>query len=135
MKQELIPHENSEIVETSTFRTWIGRDNITRIVILPTDRDKAEDLQELIEAVLKLCNGELRPAIVDIRDLKILSRGIRKYYGDKDRPRAATASAFLVDSSLSKLFGNVFLQLAKSFYSAKLFTSEDEAVTWLKELK
>jgi hypothetical protein len=129
----MTPHENSEVVETPTFRIWIGKDNITRVVILPSDKDKAEDLQELIEAIIKLCKGELRPGIVDIRDLKIFSRDTRQYYRDKERPRAANATAFLVESSLSKLFGNVLITLGKQLYPVKLFTSEDDAVTWLKE--
>ena len=133
MKQELIPHENAEVIETPKFRVWMGKDNISRSVILPSADAKVEDLQELIGSIRQVCNMELRPGIVDIRDLKIFSRDIRKYYGDKNRPRAANASAFIVDSSLSKLFGNVIITLGKQLYPVKLFTSEDEAVDWLQE--
>jgi hypothetical protein len=133
MKHELTPHEDAEVIETPTSRVWIGADNISRVVILPSAKNEVKDLQGLIEAIRKLCKGELRPGLVDIRDLKIFSRDIRQYYGDKERPRAANATAFLVESSLSKLFGNVLISLGKPLYPVKLFTLEDEAVDWLKE--
>ena len=67
--------------------------------------------------------------MVDARNVKTASRATRQDLAASAQPISV---AVLVDSSVSRVLGNVFLGFNKPAYPTQLFTSEDEAVAWLK---
>jgi hypothetical protein len=46
-----------------------------------------------------------------------------------------TSAAFLTESALRSLAGNIFLSLEKPLVPTKLFTDEKKALNWLKKYK
>jgi len=132
---EILPPADAEVFETRIAKIWLQDDGIVRIVVTQQIEGSADDLRELIELVINIGKGKMYPAVIDIRKMRSFPRGARKYFGDINRPRAGLASAYLVQSTLSRLFGNLFISLGKSQIPTKIFTSEKEAIKWLENFK
>ena len=76
-------------------------------------------------------NGTIKA--LDLRQIKSQTREARDYYGGEESGRCFSAAAVLVESPVSRLLGNFFIGFNKSTNAPlKLFTSEQEAIEWLK---
>ncbi|MDH5542453.1 MAG: hypothetical protein OEY64_05770 [Nitrospinota bacterium] len=126
------PPEGISVFKTRIAIFWFQEDGILRILVKQDVEGTVSDLRELIELIFEKSKGKLYPALIDIRSMKTFPRDVRKYFGRDDRPRAGIASAYLVQSTLSRLFGNLFLSLGKSVIPTKVFTSEKSALEWLE---
>ncbi|WP_437321352.1 DUF7793 family protein [Sorangium sp. So ce385] len=88
--------------------------------------------QEVVRATIELADGTPRPVLVDIRAQKTVDRAAREYFAGAEAAKGHCALALLVDSPVSKAIGNFFLGLSQAPVPRKLFTSEDEAIGWLR---
>jgi len=70
--------------------------------------------------------------LVDIRNMLFIDSKTREYAAAQFRPHVA-GQAILIDSKISSYFANIFLKFSKPKVPTRLFTKEDEALTWLKE--
>ena len=122
---------NEEIV-TRTGRTWMGEDGIIRGVHLPDTEETLEDAKENMAATAKIGAGKRCPILVDLRRVKSIDRQAREYYGRGDQAEVVRAVALLIDSPLSRAIGNFILGINKPRIPVKLFTSEAEALDWLR---
>lgn len=66
----------------------------------------------------------------DIRKLKSMSREVREYMKEHS---TVTAVAVLVNSGLSKMVSNLFINISRPPYVAKAFQKESAALKWLEE--
>jgi hypothetical protein len=112
----------------------LGEDGILRLKMKPGvfDLDLA-DAQEVIRAVAELGGGVARPALVDLRELRSMSRDCRKYFAGPETAKVESAVALLVGSPVARAIGNFFMGLNKPLIPTRLFTSEAEALGWLRE--
>ena len=62
----------------------------------------------------------------------VYDRETRDYYSSQEGLVATKALALLVESPVSKIMANFFIYFSKPAIPTQLFTSEDEAVAWLK---
>jgi hypothetical protein len=92
------------VIETRCARSWLGGDGIMRQVILP--------------------GAEVALASV--------AREARQYYSGKEAAQTVRAVGLLVTSPLSRLIGNFFMVINKPPVPFRLFTSETEALEWLR---
>ncbi len=122
----------NEVVSTRTQKIWLGEDGIIRCVALFTPTHTLADAKENVAITLKLAQGKKRPLLIDIRQAKFVDRESRAYYAGPENAKVALAAAFLIASPLSKMIGNFFLRLNKTRFPTRLFTSEAEAIEWLK---
>lgn len=121
----------AEIV-TRTSRIRLGEDGIVRADIFPGVEQTLEDAKEQVAAVWKVGHGRKRPVLVDMREVKSLSREARVYYANDETARFRSASALLVSSAVTRVLASFFLGLNKPNHPVRLFTSEDEALDWLR---
>ena len=70
---------------------------------------------------------------VDLRVIGSQSRDTRQYFAGQAGAGGILATAALIGSPISRLTGNFFLSFGKPNAPAKLFTSEEDALAWLKE--
>ena len=113
---------------------WIrlGEDGIVYIKTKPrVDMDRA-DAEEGIRACGAMCGGKLRPALVDLSNLKSMTREARLYFAGPETAAAQSAAALVIKSPLTKAIGNFFMGLNKPLIPTRLFTSETEALVWLR---
>jgi hypothetical protein len=111
----------------------LGDDGIVRITMKPGVFELGlADAQEVIQAVGAMCAGVRRPALVDIRELRSMSRDCRKYFAGPETAQVESAAALLVLSPLTRAIGNFFMGINRTLLPTKLFTSEADAVAWLE---
>lgn len=119
-------------VQTSVFTTWVDQNGICRTQV---KKNSVVDLTEAIEntkAVIKVSNNIIRPLLVDLREIKSISKPARDHFAIRNRVPPISAIAMLVKSPLSRIIGNFFLGINKPSVPTKLFSSEKTALVWLK---
>jgi hypothetical protein len=120
------------VIETSVCRMWLGEDGILRTVLSQGCRIDLERAQEIWDAQRRLLGSDRALSFVDIRGISHASRGARELLGGKAQQRLTIALALLAGSGVSKVIGNFFLGLNRPRFPTRLFTSESEAIEWLK---
>ena len=122
----------NEVIETRSGKFWLGEDGIVRIVIVPTPERSQADAEESIAAFVKLCRGQMRPALADIRNTKTTNREERLAYTKAEEAKLVLALGLLVESPLSRIIASFFLGISKLPFPTKVFTSEEAALLWLR---
>jgi hypothetical protein len=122
--------ENEQIVRVA--KLWLGNDGIVRIIHVPGADVTLEDAKETMAAYLKINNGKSRPLFIDTKTMKSLARGARHYYASEEAANVASAVAIIVGTPVSRVLGNFYLGLSNPLLPTRLFSSEDEALEWLK---
>lgn len=124
----------TEVIETRVYRNWLGEDGIIyNIIFLHNAEVNKEDIAMSIAAITKLVRGVKRPVLSDIRNLKEVDREGRQLGAAEEAARNILALAILISSPVSRAIGNIFLKINRPQFPTRLFTSEADAVKWLKE--
>lgn len=113
-------------------KLWLGEDGIVRIIHATGAEVTLEDAKETMAAYLKLNKGKRRPLFIDTKTMKSMSRETRKYYAGEEAAKVASAAAIIVGTPVSRVLGNFYLGLSNPHLPSRLFSSEDEALAWLK---
>ena len=122
----------TDSITTRTARVWLRADGVIQLVTLPGIQEGLEDAKENIAAIAGFASEKKRPVLVGIPGIKGIDREARIYYSSQEATRMMNALALLVDSPVSRVLANFFIGLYKPPVPTKLFTSEEEAVAWLK---
>ena len=122
---------SGEIV-TRSNRIWLGDDGIVRSVSLPDTDQTLEGARENIAAIVAVSGGVKRPVLADLARARSISREARAYYAGAEATAHYAAVALLVGSPLSWALGRFTLALSRPARPAQLFTSEEEALAWLR---
>ena len=123
----------NEVIEVETGPIWLGEDGIVHTSAKPGSEQTLADAREAIAAIAKIGRGKALPVLVDFKNIKSQDRGARTYYAGKETAQAVTACAILISSPLSRVIGNFYMGLNLPVTPTKLFTSESEAIEWLKK--
>ena len=123
--------EKEEIV-TRTGKIWLGEDGILRFIYSPGTEVTLTDTKENVAVASKIIKGKRRPALTDFRGLKSMTREARVYYSGEEVAKYVNAGAVVIGSPVSRIIGNFFMGLNKSIIPNRLFTSESQAIEWLK---
>lgn len=111
---------------------WLGEDGIVRIIHVPGAEVTLEDAKETMLAYLQIRQDKRRPLLVDTRTMKFLAREARKYYAGDEAAKGASAVAIIVGTPVSRVLGNFYLGFSNPHLPSRLFSSDDEALEWLK---
>ncbi|MHB1312376.1 MAG: DUF7793 family protein [Gemmatimonadaceae bacterium] len=122
--------EGTQVVRVAEL--WLGEDGIVRIIHVPGAEVTLEDAKATMVAYEKIREGQRRPLLVDTRTMKFLAREARQYYAGDEAARVASAAAIIVGTPVSRVLGNFYLGLSNPHLPSRLFTSDDEALEWLK---
>jgi len=121
-------HEQS----TSLCKIWVGPDGICRLDWVPNAEVSLKDAQEVMAAYDAVRQDKRLPLLIDTKQMKSFSREARQYFASDDAAACASAAAIVVGTPVSKVLGNFYLGLSNPKLPSRLFTSEDEALAWLK---
>jgi hypothetical protein len=118
-------------VKTKTGVTWMDEElGMLRFVYAPGAECSLADAIENVDAQVKLAGGKVRPILCDITRCKSVSKEARNHYG---QCKSFSALALVGGSPIGNIIGNIFLAVyGKRETPTKLFTSESEAINWLK---
>ena len=113
-------------------RLWVGDDGICRIIHVPGAEVSLEDARETMSAYKKLNQGKRLPLLIDTKTMRSLSRDARQYYASEEAAACASAAAIIVGTPVSKVLGNFYIGLSNPHLPSRLFSSEDQALEWLR---
>jgi len=124
---------------TGEIRTKNARirleDGIVMVNFVPGAEEILADAEENMLALEKICRGEKKPVYINPGPHKSMTRDARVYYV-KESPRYSTAIAVLARSPIAKLLSTFLIALNKTINKdsmlLRFFTSEDEALRWLR---
>ena len=122
----------SEVIRTGLSDIWLGDDGIIRSIIMPGGVGTLETAKEAVVAYRKLGKRIARPVFMDGRKIKSVDRPSRVYAASEEASSVIRALGVLVASLYSRMLGNFFLKVSKPPYPTRLFTSEAEAMEWLR---
>lgn len=120
-------------LKTSAYTTWMGVDGIGRTIVKGHMDIGIKEALENTAAVSSLFKEKKFPLLIDSRDIKYINKEARDHFSMRNRESVVNAMAILIQSPLSRIIGNFFMGLNKPRVPARLFTSEDEALQWLKK--
>lgn len=89
-----------------------------------------DDARRAMDRVNELCAGARHPMLVDMATTKAVSRGARAVFG---LPCAASRIALLGSSQVDKVIANFILGVSTLPCPTRFFTSETDAVDWLRQ--
>ncbi len=92
--------------------------------------DEAE-AQTIVDEITKLVQYMSFGLLTDARELFFITSEARKIFGAQNH-RNIKANAILVASRLQRDMANLYFTFAKPQIKTKMFSSEDEARTWLE---
>ena len=115
-----------------TAEIWLREEGVVQVESFPDAYDTLEDARANVAAVYKIGLDRRRPLLVDIRLMKGFNQEARAYYASEEVVQMISALALWVESPVSRVLANFFLGLNRVRVPTKLFTSEEEAVAWLK---
>jgi hypothetical protein len=120
----------NEIYKTSSGKVWLEDDGVLHVIVEGTIT--LEDGLQLEDSIYKAILGEKRPVLVDIREIKGVGLEARRATSYSKIFESVKAVAIFVKSPLSRFLGNFIIKVNKLPAPTKLFSSEDEALIWLK---
>ena len=122
----------NDAIKTRTGTFWMDEDGIIRFVCLPDVEWTLEDTQQVIAFGIQVGQGTKRPVLVDARQLKTWNRQTQTQFADEEAAKHTSALALLVNPSVNKMIGILFMAISRPPYPVRMFESEAKAVEWLK---
>ncbi len=123
----------SEVLSSPFFNAILEQDGIIRLTWIPNVEIGLVAAKESIAAVSTLCQGIPRPLLFDMRFTKSIDREARAFYAGPDGS-GVIAIALLIDLAVSRVIANFYLRINKPTIPTQMFTSETEALKWLKTI-
>lgn len=91
-------------------------------------------IKQSIELREKISQGQKQYWLYDITNLKTVTKEVRDY-AEKYGQDNLNCTAVLVNSHVTKFMFNTYLKLNKPKFPMRVFSSKEEAVKWLQEIK
>ncbi len=122
-------------IETVTARTTLGGDGIVRVRMHPNTTEDGTSARENIAALTEICGGKKRPLLIDMAGSQGATHDARLQYSGEAMSRTITVAGMLVTTPITKVVGRFFVSLNKPLHLLQLFSSEPEAVEWLRQYR
>ncbi|MBN2813704.1 MAG: hypothetical protein JXQ80_06470 [Bacteroidales bacterium] len=107
-------------------------DHIFRYIAINNCTLDMDTLEKMTKTGDEWNQDHLCANLMDIRNMFFIDSKTRAYAAAQYRPHVA-GTAILVDSKISSSFANLYLRFSKPKVPTRLFTSEEEALRWLRE--
>lgn len=109
----------------------LRKDGIVTCDIRPgyDQRQTLNDVKEVLEGIIEISGGELRPILGYIHGT--ITKEARDYFSKADRH--SLKNALIARGPVERVVASLFLGFSKSKSPTKVFTDEDKAIRWLLE--
>ena len=122
----------TEILTSRTCKISLREDGLIKYDYFQNSHDTLEDARTHLKAIASIHPPKRRSFLIDIRPCAGIDREARAYYSSEEAARYATAIALLVESPVTQVMANFFIGFNRPPVPTRLFTSEAEALAWLK---
>jgi hypothetical protein len=92
-----------------------------------------DSLEELEIYQTTYCKDVKRPIVVDISNIKTVSKESRDIYSSEEMGKTISAAALIVSNPVSRILGNFYMGISKTRMPVRMFARTEEAKNWLKE--
>ena len=128
--EDPMEHDSGVITHTK-FRIWLRPDGIVQVVLTSRATMVLEDVIAALEAMAQLTGGRRSPLLMDLHDVSPQDRSVRMEFAR--RGDLVSAVALIVDTPLSRVMGNLFINVSRPPMPTRLFDNEASALAWLLE--
>ncbi|MCK4751763.1 MAG: hypothetical protein KAT15_32125 [Bacteroidales bacterium] len=97
-----------------------------------TELSKEDSAREMEIYKDEFCKEGSRPILVDLYNIKTVSKESRGIYSSKETAIYLSAAALLVGNPVSRIIGKFYLGINKTCMPVKMFTNTEEATDWMK---
>jgi hypothetical protein len=126
---------NYKEYRTTSFWTE-DSDDIVIFKYAPKLEINIEVAKEIVESRLNYTNGKSVYTLIDFSNVKSVTKEARDYMNSPDGGlKGILGGAFLSNSVVATLFVNLYLKISNPSVPAKFFTTEEDALWWLKKIK
>ena len=132
MTDERDEFSDKTTVVTRNQRSRFGPDGILRQTVIPGTEFTDEEAQETLAVHSKQIEGKKLRILVDTRTVPVTASEARLSYSQPQTDKLVSAVALWIVSPSKRVFGNIALGLSRAAVPVKFFTSEEEALTWLR---
>ena len=122
-------------IEIQVADLWIDTERIIHIRFKPTVKHGIEEARSVVEAHNQLASGTPRLVLADIQSVTVgADRAAREHYVSEESSKYKLGMAMLVASPMQRMLGNIFFKINRPPYPTRLFSREEEALQWLRDL-
>jgi len=123
---------NDHKIVTRVAVLWKDEEGIIHSVVNPGADMVLDDMKDIAQARFELAGQAKAPVMVDIREIHSVERDARMYMAGPEGEKATSALAFIIKSKVGEILGNVFINFNKPGFPTRMFTTEEEALDWLR---
>jgi hypothetical protein len=131
MKVSSAEGEMIEKYETAYLKLWIDQG-----ILFCEYADHLEmdlNIAKLcVESRVEFSKGISYPVCIRVKKIKSIDKQARQYLANEGTA-LVKAGALIIGSPVTKILGNIFLQIDKPSVPTRLFTNEEEGIEWLKK--
>jgi hypothetical protein len=120
------------MIETRIFYTSLEKDGYILTRVKPGSEILLQDAKDNTAAVIEVSGGIVLPLLVDLREIKSISKEARDHFSMRGRKPNVSAVAMLVRSPVSRIIGNFFIGFNHPVVPTRLFSMEKSAIDWVK---
>lgn len=133
-----VRHHNAKVIAFCNGMLWIDENGFCRMRHIGTANQHmgAAEIEEMGKASYEICEGKKLKHLLDLRGVNYtLQPGGRENISNNENlNECRTAVAALVDSEAVQIVVEKLISLNKPPYPYRIFTTEEDAVSWLKGL-
>lgn len=129
--------EKRNYKEYRTTAFWTAEsEDIVFFKYAPKLEINIEVAKEIVESRLNYTNGKPVYTLIDFSNVKSVTKEARDYMNSPEGGlKGILGGAFLSTSVVATLFVNLYLKISNPSVPAKFFTSEKDAMWWLKKIR
>ena len=121
-----------KIYELHSAKVWLDDDGIIREIFLSGSEITLSDAEEILSVYHTLEQGRKYPVYMDTRGVKSVGRDVRNYV--KENFDSYVFAIAATGTPIVRMLSELFNRLNKPPYPTRFFTTEKDALEWLKEL-
>jgi hypothetical protein len=114
------------------YYLYLRADGIVYVRISSEKDETLELVKEMVKKMGEMVNYSQVPILARHEDFALPGKANRDYWAKKESCPYSKAEAFMIGSTGLKLIANFYLKINKPERPTRMFTDEEEAVTWLK---
>lgn len=131
MEEPLIP---LDAIESSTAHFWMD----DGIIFILNKKKMLHGVDEAVENIIithQMGNGKPYPLLIDMTNIKSISRAAREKYAEAGNGINVSAVALITGTQFSRMIGNFFIGFNTPLVPTRLFSNHTSAKKWLSEYK
>src|SRR5687768_8624108 len=91
--------------------------------------------KQIVETRYEITDGETYPVIIDISNIKSVTKEARVYLSQGKAVEKISAAALFTNSLVARIVANFFLGFNRPNIPIRIFTNKAEALKWAKQYR